>query len=204
MLVPASVKTVAEGLAGCRVLVRRWMSLSSVHPALQARPGRASTHGSWRAGIHRQLWNCIVPLQRRHGTSAHDQDWGAWTRQCCHVRRGLVTTAGADTVRVTVIDENGDRHEISGKVGTNLLDLCHQHKLELEGACDATLACSTCHVIIDRENYDKLDEPEDEELDMLDLAFGLEDTSRLGCQVILRPDLDGMVFRIPPPFYPEP
>lgn len=118
-------------------------------------------------------------------------------------RRGLGASSGDDTVRVTVIDENGDRHDISGKTGTNLLDLCHHHKLELEGACDATLACSTCHVIIDQENFDKLDEPEDEELDMLDLAFGLEDTSRLGCQVELRPELEGMVFRIPssiPPY----
>jgi len=120
-------------------------------------------------------------------------------------RRQVVSTA-PQKVNVTVIDECGQRHDIVGDVGTNLLDLCHQHKLELEGACDATLACSTCHVIIDQENFDKLDEPEDEELDMLDLAFGLEDTSRLGCQVVLRPELEGMVFRIPssvPPYITE-
>ncbi len=55
--------------------------------------------------------------------------------------------------------------------------------VELEGACEASLACSTCHVILPKKIYDNLTPPVDEEEDLLDLAFGLTPTSRLGCQV---------------------
>ncbi|PPR91362.1 hypothetical protein GOBAR_AA29315 [Gossypium barbadense] len=65
-------------------------------------------------------------------------------------------------------------------------------------ACEGSLACSTCHVIVmDMEHYNKLEEPSDEENDMLDLAFGLTETSRLGCQIIARPELDGIRLAIP-------
>ncbi|XP_060197325.1 adrenodoxin-like protein 1, mitochondrial [Lycium barbarum] len=66
------------------------------------------------------------------------------------------------------------------------------------GACEASLACSTCHVIVmDVEYYNKLDDPTDDENDMLDLAFGLCDTSRLGCQEIAKPELDGIRLALP-------
>ncbi|KAB5573109.1 hypothetical protein DKX38_000303 [Salix brachista] len=66
------------------------------------------------------------------------------------------------------------------------------------GACEGSLACSTCHVIVmDMEYFNKLEDPADEENDMLDLAFGLTETSRLGCQVIAKPELDGMRLAIP-------
>lgn len=65
------------------------------------------------------------------------------------------------------------------------------------GACGGTLACSTCHVIVDQENFDKLEEPSEEELDMLDLAIGLEDTSRLGCQIEMCSELAGIRLAIP-------
>jgi len=75
--------------------------------------------------------------------------------------------------------------------------LAHENDIELEGACEGSLACSTCHVIVDSEFYVKLPEAVDEENDMLDLAFGLTDTSRLGCQVKLTKELDGMRVRLP-------
>ena len=66
------------------------------------------------------------------------------------------------------------------------------------GACGGSCACSTCHVIIeDPDMYDKMEEPEDDENDMLDLAFGLTETSRLGCQVKMTPELDGLVVKLP-------
>lgn len=66
------------------------------------------------------------------------------------------------------------------------------------GACGGSCACSTCHVIIeDPDLFDKMEEPSDDENDMLDLAFGLTETSRLGCQVPMSKDLDGMVVRLP-------
>lgn len=69
-------------------------------------------------------------------------------------------------------------------VGRSLLEVAHDNEIELEGACEGSLACSTCHVVVEDEDlFDKLGEPCEDELDMLDLAFGLTETSRLGCQV---------------------
>jgi ferredoxin-2, mitochondrial len=66
------------------------------------------------------------------------------------------------------------------------------------GACGGSCACSTCHVIVeDADMYDRMPEPDDDENDMLDLAFGLTETSRLGCQVKMTRDLDGLVVRLP-------
>lgn len=66
------------------------------------------------------------------------------------------------------------------------------------GACGGSCACSTCHVIVTNEDlYDKMPEPDDDENDMLDLAFGLTETSRLGCQVVMTPELDGLVVKLP-------
>jgi len=65
------------------------------------------------------------------------------------------------------------------------------------GACEGSVACSTCHVILPPEHYDLLPEPEDDENDMLDMAFGLTDTSRLGCQVKLTRELDGLTATLP-------
>jgi len=66
------------------------------------------------------------------------------------------------------------------------------------GACEGTLTCSTCHLIFTKPDYEKLpDKPTDEELDMLDLAYDLSDTSRLGCQIILSKELDGLEVKVP-------
>lgn len=83
-------------------------------------------------------------------------------------------------------------------IGHSMLEVAHRNDIELEGACEGSLACSTCHVIIqDQAVYDMLPEPDDDENDMLDLAFGLTETSRLGCQVIAAKELDGMVLSLP-------
>ncbi|MBF0379460.1 MAG: ferredoxin family 2Fe-2S iron-sulfur cluster binding protein [Magnetococcales bacterium] len=81
--------------------------------------------------------------------------------------------------------------------GVSVLEAAHDNEIELEGACEGSLACSTCHVIVDAQWYDKLEEATDEEEDMLDQAFGLTPTSRLGCQVIMTNDLDGLKVTIP-------
>lgn len=65
---------------------------------------------------------------------------------------------------------------VEGNDGDSLLDLAHEHDIDMEGACEGSVACSTCHVILTPEHYDKLEEPEDDENDMLDMAFGLTDT----------------------------
>ena len=89
---------------------------------------------------------------------------------------------------------------MQAKEGDNLLDIAINNDIDIDGfgACEGTLACSTCHVIFTEEDFSKLDdEATDEELDMLDLAFGLTDTSRLGCQVCMSKALDGVVVKVP-------
>lgn len=99
---------------------------------------------------------------------------------------------------VTFIDKDGQEHKVAVSKGDNLLDIAQAHDLEMEGACGGSCACSTCHVIVENEDlYDKMPEPDDDENDMLDLAFGLTETSRLGCQVVMTPELDGLVVKLP-------
>ncbi|MBF0453542.1 MAG: ferredoxin family 2Fe-2S iron-sulfur cluster binding protein [Magnetococcales bacterium] len=81
--------------------------------------------------------------------------------------------------------------------GVTVLEAAHENDIALEGACEGSLACSTCHVIVDRAWHNKLEEATDEEEDMLDQAFGLTATSRLGCQITLTAALDGLVVTIP-------
>ncbi|KAK9718226.1 2Fe-2S iron-sulfur cluster binding domain [Popillia japonica] len=103
-------------------------------------------------------------------------------------------------ITVTFIKANGEKIVAKGKVGDSLLDVVVNNEVDLEGfgACEGTLTCSTCHLIFKKEDYDSLPEtPTDEELDMLDLAYELSDTSRLGCQIILSEKLDGLQVKVP-------
>ncbi|TKW19717.1 hypothetical protein SEVIR_4G038700v4 [Setaria viridis] len=101
-------------------------------------------------------------------------------------------------ISVTFVNKDGSEKTIRVPVGMSMLEAAHENDIELEGACEGSLACSTCHVIVmDVNHYNKLEDPTDEENDMLDLAFGLTETSRLGCQVIARPELDGMRLALP-------
>ncbi|KAF4988268.1 hypothetical protein FDECE_15119 [Fusarium decemcellulare] len=99
---------------------------------------------------------------------------------------------------VTFIEKDGQEHKIAVSAGDNLLDIAQANDLEMEGACGGSCACSTCHVIVLEDDYfDKMPEPEDDENDMLDLAFGLTETSRLGCQVQMTKELDGLRVKLP-------
>ncbi|KAE8210727.1 hypothetical protein CF327_g5441 [Tilletia walkeri] len=101
-------------------------------------------------------------------------------------------------LKVTFRDSTGkDIKTVEANEGDDLLTLAHAYGIDLEGACEGSVACSTCHVILDSDVYDLLEEPSDDENDMLDLAFGLTDTSRLGCQVKVTKETDGMVAQLP-------
>ncbi|XP_031403713.1 uncharacterized protein LOC116213047 [Punica granatum] len=103
-----------------------------------------------------------------------------------------------EKISVTFVDKDGEEKHIKVPIGMSMLEAAHENDIELEGACEGSLACSTCHVIVmNMQYYNKLEDPTDEENDMLDLAFGLTDTSRLGCQVIATPELDGIRLAIP-------
>lgn len=99
--------------------------------------------------------------------------------------------------KMVFIKSDNARVEVDAPVGLSVLEIAHRNNLDLEGACEGSLACSTCHVIVDQEWYDLLKEPTEDEEDMLDLAFGLTHTSRLGCQIIMTEELDGLTVRLP-------
>ena len=98
-----------------------------------------------------------------------------------------------------VIFQQKDREIIVDEESNNLtiLEIAQKNGIEIEGSCEGSLACSTCHIIVDNEWYDKLDEPSWDEEDMLDLVSNLTPTSRLGCQILLTSKLDGLVVNIP-------
>ena len=101
-----------------------------------------------------------------------------------------------ELVKITFIENNQEK-TFEVPVGTSVLEAAHQNDIDLEGACEGSLACSTCHVIVDENYYNKLDEASEDEEDMLDLAFGLTQTSRLGCQIIMTKELDGLKVKVP-------
>ncbi|XP_075441700.1 ferredoxin-2, mitochondrial isoform X1 [Ascaphus truei] len=102
-----------------------------------------------------------------------------------------------DTVDVVFVDRSGCRIPVKGKVGESVLYLAHRYDIDLEGACESSLACSTCQVYVSTEFFDKLPEPDEREDDMLDMAPMLQENSRLGCQIILTKDLNGAEFTLP-------
>jgi ferredoxin len=112
--------------------------------------------------------------------------------------RSSSSSASAELVSVTFVTPQGQRISVREPAGTTLLEVAHKNHVDMEGACEGSLACSTCHVIVeDRGVFDSLPPATEDEEDMLDLAFGLTDTSRLGCQIKLTPELDGFVVKLP-------
>lgn len=99
--------------------------------------------------------------------------------------------------KLTFIDRDGNRHEVEAPVGLSVLEIAHRNQIDLEGACEGSMACSTCHVVVDPDDYERLSEAREDEEDMLDLAFGLTATSRLGCQIIMTEELDGLKVSLP-------
>ncbi len=99
--------------------------------------------------------------------------------------------------KMVFIETNGNRKEVDAPLGLSVMEIAHRHAVDIEGACDGSLACSTCHVIVDPGWAGRLEEASEDEEDMLDLAFGLEETSRLGCQIIMSDELDGLIVRLP-------
>ena len=99
--------------------------------------------------------------------------------------------------RMIFVERDGTRREVDAPLGRSVLEIARRHDIDIEGACDGSLACSTCHVVVDPDWYDLLQEASEDEEDMLDLAFNLTQTSRLGCQIIITEELDGLTVRLP-------
>jgi ferredoxin len=87
--------------------------------------------------------------------------------------------------------------EVEAQAGERLLDVAWVAREPLEGACEGVMACSTCHVIVDPEDFEKLPAASEEEEDLLDLAAYASRTSRLACQIILTDEMESLSVRIP-------
>lgn len=99
--------------------------------------------------------------------------------------------------KITFIERDGNRKTVEAANGLSLLEVAHRNNVDIEGACEGSLACSTCHVIVESDWFDALPAATEDEEDMLDLAFGLTKTSRLGCQIIVSDEIDGLVVSLP-------
>ncbi|WP_109357122.1 2Fe-2S iron-sulfur cluster-binding protein [Sphingorhabdus sp. EL138] len=101
-------------------------------------------------------------------------------------------------IKVNFVSADGEQTvTANASEGDDLLTVAQIHDQPLEGTCEGQMACSTCHVIVDADDFGKLPEATEMEEDMLDLAAGARRTSRLACQITLTPDLDGLTVRIP-------
>ena len=90
-----------------------------------------------------------------------------------------------------------DGQRLSGTDGSHAMQLIRAAGLPMAGECEGSLACATCHVVVDPRWSDRLPPPSDDEEAMLDTVFNLTATSRLGCQIRLGPDTDGLVLSLP-------
>lgn len=101
-------------------------------------------------------------------------------------------------IAVRFLNPNGElAAETQGEAGVSLLEVGQARGMPLEGTCEGQMACSTCHVIVAPEDFDRLPQAREEEEDMLDLAVGATRTSRLSCQIVLTPELDGLTVSLP-------
>ena len=101
---------------------------------------------------------------------------------------------------ITFIKSDGSSHDVTVDSGTTIMEAGRDANMGLEGTCGGSLSCATCHVIFDNDNFKKVGPPSDDEMDMLDLAFNVKETSRLGCQIILTEELDAIQANVPEEF----
>lgn len=99
--------------------------------------------------------------------------------------------------KLTFIEKDGHHLEVEAPNGLSVMEVSHKHGIDIEGACGGCLSCATCHVIVKPDWFEKVGEPSEDEEDMLDLAYELERTSRLGCQILMTDELDGLVVALP-------
>ena len=100
--------------------------------------------------------------------------------------------------KMTFIERDGTRRDVDAPLGLSVLEIAHQHGVDIEGACEGSLACSTCHVIVDPAWVARVGPASDDEGYMLEMtAAPRQPTSRLSCQISLDEDLDGLVVQLP-------
>lgn len=100
-------------------------------------------------------------------------------------------------IKLTFVDRSGAEKDVEATEGQSVMQVAVDHDVEIEAACEGSLACATCHMVVDPEWYERLTPPSEEEEDMLDLAFGLTRTSRLTCQIPVTAEINGAKFQVP-------
>jgi 2Fe-2S ferredoxin len=103
-----------------------------------------------------------------------------------------------DIYKIHVTDREGVEHDLDAPDGWRVMEVIRDHGLPIKAECGGACACATCHVYVDNDWAEKLVEPTDEETEMMDEAFDVEDNSRLSCQIILSEDLDGLKVTLAP------
>ncbi|KAG7484186.1 hypothetical protein MATL_G00046620 [Megalops atlanticus] len=163
----------------------RCVSLRSVLSSL-----RSIVAISQRSGVQRCFSHPWMPGSQQHR---------AFSMHPILCSSSLSNSSAADKVLVHFVNQDGVQITTAVTEGESLLDVVIKKNLDISGfgACEGTLACSTCHLILDENIYEKLDPMVDEEVDMLDLAYGITKTSRLGCQVCVKKWMDGMTVQVP-------
>ncbi|MEO0412639.1 MAG: 2Fe-2S iron-sulfur cluster-binding protein [Pseudomonadota bacterium] len=100
-------------------------------------------------------------------------------------------------VKITFVEQGQRAVSVEAKPGERLLDVAQGAGVTMEGACEGVMACSTCHVILSEDDFERFPEPREEEDDLLDITFGAVPTSRLACQLTLQEAHDGLVVTLP-------
>ena len=106
-------------------------------------------------------------------------------------------------MKLYVTDQNGAEHELDGLDGWRVMEIIRDYDLPIKAECGGACSCATCHVYVDPNWLDKLFDKTDEEEDMLDEAFEVQENSRLSCQIIMNADLDGLKVTLAPGSHPE-
>ncbi|XP_028840411.1 ferredoxin 1b [Denticeps clupeoides] len=147
--------------------------------------------GTRSLGMHLRIQSCL------DGTKIYK--WQHRQVGTCPTLCTDSKSPAASKVTVHFINQDGVRNSVTATEGESLLDVVVNKNLDISGfgACEGTLACSTCHLIFEEDIHERLDPVMDEEVDMLDLAYGLTKTSRLGCQIVVQPWMEGMTVHVP-------
>jgi ferredoxin, 2Fe-2S len=103
-----------------------------------------------------------------------------------------------DTYKIKITDRNGTQHELEGLEGWRVMEVIRDAGLPIKAECGGCCACATCHVYVKPEWFDKLVPPTQEEINMMDEAFDVKDNSRLSCQILLRPEFNGLEVTLAP------
>ncbi|XP_017538285.2 ferredoxin 1b [Pygocentrus nattereri] len=142
---------------------------------------------------------CLRPLLSANGLRLTGESISVRLRPFSKLPELHSSSSSGCKVLLHFVNQSGMKTSVSAMEGESLLEVVINKNLQIDGfgACEGTLACSTCHLIFEDGVYEKMEPMADEEMDMLDLAYGLTKLSRLGCQVTVERWMDGMTVRVP-------